>query len=56
MNKTKDQTRKTKKLRCHCSECGKAYTQVIIDYGAKCLTTDDFDEYCEACNQKAMRY
>ena len=29
--------------------------QEIIDYGSKKLSTDDYDEYCEECNQKAMR-
>lgn len=45
----------TKKISRKCSECGKRFSQLITDYGSKKLTTDDYDEYCEACNQKAMR-
>ena len=46
---------KMKKIRRKCVECGEWFEQEIIDYGDKKLTTDDYDEYCEACNQKAMR-
>lgn len=46
---------KMKKIKRKCSECGKWFTQEIIDYGSKKLTTDDYDEYCEECNKKAMR-
>ena len=46
---------KRKKITRNCSECDEIFTQEIIDYGIRPLTTDDYDEYCEACNQKAMR-
>lgn len=46
---------KTKIISRKCSECGKRFKQEIRDYGKKKLTTEDYDEYCEECNQKAMR-
>ena len=47
--------RKTKKITRDCVECGATYEQTIVDWGDKELTTDDYDEYCEECNQRAMR-
>lgn len=47
--------RKTKRIRRKCVECGRWFWQEIIDYGSKKLTTEDYDEYCEECNKKAMR-
>ena len=47
--------RKTKIIRRKCVECGEWFKQEIPDWGDKKLTTDDYDEYCEECNQRAMR-
>ena len=44
-----------KKIRRKCVECGNWFVHEVEDYGSKKLTTDDYDEYCEECNQKAMR-
>jgi len=46
---------KKKTIRRKCVECGKQFEQEITDWGSKKLTTDDYDEYCEECNQRAMR-
>ena len=53
--KTKTVAYPKKKIRRKCSECGEWFTQEIVDYGSKTLTTDDYDEFCENCNRKAMR-
>lgn len=46
---------KMKTIRRKCVECSKWYVQQIPDRGKKKLTTDDYDEYCERCNERASR-
>jgi len=46
---------KTKTIRRKCVECGEWFKQEIRDCGNKKLTTDDYDEYCEECNERAKR-
>lgn len=46
--------KKMKTITRKCSECGVRFKQEVEDTGRP-LTTDDYDEYCEECNQKAMR-